>query len=141
MVQSGLIIASTSQMSLLKMDIYLPLKFVYQNLLESGLVAPTLSNPMQPLFSRWYVLDERCEYHGGGLELFDWKLQKFQVSSLKDGEQEIGWVCEGRSYLIIISITKIDNWWQDTDDCWRSWLGCRIINDFVTEFCYSTLFF
>ena len=45
-VQSGLAVASTTQMSLLKIDIPLPLKFVYQHLLDSGLVSLTPSNPI-----------------------------------------------------------------------------------------------
>ena len=45
-VQSGLAVASTTQMSLLKIDIPLPLKFVHQHLLDSRLVSLTPSNPI-----------------------------------------------------------------------------------------------
>jgi len=46
MVQSGLIVASTAQISLSKINMHLPLKFVYQHLLDFELVNPTPSNPM-----------------------------------------------------------------------------------------------
>jgi hypothetical protein len=50
-----------------KIDMPQPLKFVYQHLLRPRLVVLTPSNPMQPLFPRWYNPDKRCEYHGGVL--------------------------------------------------------------------------
>jgi hypothetical protein len=51
-------------MPLSNIDIPLPLEFVYQHLLDSRLIALVPSNIMQPTFSRWYNLDERCEYQG-----------------------------------------------------------------------------
>jgi hypothetical protein len=41
-----------------KIDIPLPLKFVYQHLPDSRFVASTLLNHMQPLFPKWYKPDE-----------------------------------------------------------------------------------
>jgi hypothetical protein len=43
-VWSGPVVASTAQMSLSKVDIPLPLEFVYQHLLGSRLIASTSSN-------------------------------------------------------------------------------------------------
>jgi hypothetical protein len=48
--------------------------------------------------------------------------KKNQVSSSEYGEQKLGRVCEGwchqpYSYWIFMSITKVDKWWQDIDDC------------------------
>ena len=67
-VQSGLAVVSTTQMSLPNLYIPLPLKFVDQHLLDSRLVAPTLSNLIQP---PWYNSETRCEYHGGVLVHFN----------------------------------------------------------------------
>ena len=54
-------------MPLSKIDIPLPLEFAFQHLLDSGLIVVPLSNLMQPPYSMWYNLDERCEYQGGVL--------------------------------------------------------------------------
>ena len=81
MVQLGLAVTLTARMPLSKIDIHLPLKFVYQHLLDYGLVASTLSNHMQPSFPRWYNPNDRCEYHGGvlGHLIENCKNLKYQV--------------------------------------------------------------
>ena len=64
---SSLVVTPTIQLPLSKIDIPLPLKFVYQYLLDFGLLTLTLSKPLQLPFPTWYDLDQRCEYHGGVL--------------------------------------------------------------------------
>jgi hypothetical protein len=56
-VQLDLIVALSAQVPLSKIDIPLSLEFVYQHLLDFELVTPTPSNPIQPLFLRWYNPD------------------------------------------------------------------------------------
>lgn len=64
-----------------KIDIPQPLEYVYQHLLDSGLIALTPSNPIQPPFPRWYNSDKRFEYHWGILRHPVEQLHKFQESS------------------------------------------------------------
>jgi hypothetical protein len=92
-------------------DIPLPLKFVYQHLPDSRLVALTPLNHMQPLFSRWYNPDE--------MFILLWVPRPFQLNSCNqesrpdDGEQEASWVCEWwchRPYCYQYILRLIKDW-------------------------------
>jgi len=102
----GLAVTPTIQMSLSKIDI---LKFVYQRLLDSGLLTLTLSKPLQLPFPTWYDLDQRCEYHGGvlGHSIKNCKSFMYQVQKLVSKGQ-IEFVKSGGTYHIVTSILSND---------------------------------
>ena len=102
---SGLAITSTTQMSLSKINIPLPLEFVYQYLLDSEILTLTLSKPMQPPFSRWYDLNQRCDYHNRvlGHSFENYKNFMYQVRKLVSKGQ-IEFVKSGGTYHIVTSI-------------------------------------
>jgi hypothetical protein len=72
---------------------------------DFGLVAPTSSHPTQPLFSRWYNTDKRCEYHGGvsGHSIENCKKINFQVQKLVS-KGHIEFVKNDGIYHIVILI-------------------------------------
>jgi len=106
---SGLAITSTTQMPLSEINIPLPLEFVYQYLLGSGILTPTLSKPMQPPFSRWYDPNQRCDYHSGvlGHSIENCKNFMYQVRKLVSKGQ-IEFVKSGGTYHIVTSIFNND---------------------------------
>ena len=109
-VQLGLDVTLTAQMPLSNIDIHLPLKFVYQHLLDYGLIASTILNPMQPSFLRWYNPNERCENHGGvlGYLIENCKNLKYQVWKLVSKEQ-IEFVKNNGTYYIVTPIFNNDH--------------------------------
>jgi hypothetical protein len=96
-------------MPLSKIDIPLPLEFVYQHLLDSRLITPTSSNSIQPLFPRWYNPDKICEYHGGvlGHSIENCKNFKYQVQKLVS-KGKIEFVKNGGTYHIVTYIFSND---------------------------------
>jgi hypothetical protein len=126
-------------MSLSKVDIPLPLEFVYQYLLGSRLIASTPSNPMQPPFPIWYNPDKRCEYHGGVLGHSFEQLQEFQESSPKDSEQEASCVSDWPyCHQNNLRMTSDRNTFQNTDIAWKTYPK-RVLN--YQLFCYGILLF
>jgi len=80
----------------------LPLKDIYQNLLNTRYITLSLSYPIQPSFPIWYNSNEKCEYHDEILNhsIENYKNLKYQVRELVRKEQ-IKFMKDNDTYRIV----------------------------------------
>ena len=99
--QSSLAQASITQMSLPRLTF-----LCHLSSLTSIYQIPelcSLTNPMQPLISRWYNPDKRCDVMVGSSTISSEQFQELQDLSLKVGEQETSGVGEGGCHWLYCS--------------------------------------
>ena len=80
----------------------LPLKDIYQHLLNTRYITLSLSYPIQPSFPIWYNSNEKCEYHDEILNhsIENYKNLKYQVRELVRKEQ-IKFMKDNDTYRIV----------------------------------------